>query len=326
MFKLRRILVPIKDFRRRGQPAALKAAQLARACGATIELFHAYDDLIDVYAVPDALETGKFEQAEHDRIRARLEKLAQRLRALGARVSTAVQTDYPAHEAIIRRAARLKADLIVLDAHGHHRAPALLRVTDWELLRHSPIPVLLVKSPRAYRRPAIVAAVDPQHGFSKPTGLDAGILTAALVLEHALGGKLHAVHAYVPIPATVMSAENYSPGLAASLQRLAERQARTSLRKLLGRSRIPKSRWHLVPRHPLDAIPQVARETGAGIVVMGAISRSGLKRVFIGNTAERVLDDLGCDVLVVKPKGFDARVPKQARGLHWRLFSVAPPL
>jgi nucleotide-binding universal stress UspA family protein len=32
------------------------------------------------------------------------------------------------------------------------------------------------------------------------------------------------------------------------------------------------------------------------------MSRSGLKRIFIGNTAERVLDGLQCDVLVVKPK------------------------
>jgi hypothetical protein len=37
---------------------------------------------------------------------------------------------------------------------------------------------------------------------------------------------------------------------------------------------------------------------------MGAVSRAGLKRVFIGNTAERMLDMLDCDVLVVKPPGF----------------------
>jgi universal stress protein E len=40
----------------------------------------------------------------------------------------------------------------------------------------------------------------------------------------------------------------------------------------------------------------------AGLVVIGATSRSGLKRVFIGNTAERVLDGLKSDVLVVKPR------------------------
>jgi universal stress protein E len=46
----------------------------------------------------------------------------------------------------------------------------------------------------------------------------------------------------------------------------------------------------------------VARRTGAGIVVMGAVSRSALKRLFIGSTAEHLLDRLPCDVLVVKPR------------------------
>ena len=60
----------------------------------------------------------------------------------------------------------------------------------------------------------------------------------------------------------------------------------------------------------------------AQLVVMGAVSRSGLKRVFIGNTAERVLHDLPCDVLVVKPPRFKARVIKRPRGM--RLVAPAP--
>jgi universal stress protein E len=37
---------------------------------------------------------------------------------------------------------------------------------------------------------------------------------------------------------------------------------------------------------------------------MGAVSRSRLERLLIGNTAEHVLDELDCDVLIVKPPGF----------------------
>ena len=46
----------------------------------------------------------------------------------------------------------------------------------------------------------------------------------------------------------------------------------------------------------------------ASLVVMGAISRSGIQRLLIGNTAERVLDDMPCDVLIVKPAGFKSKV------------------
>jgi universal stress protein E len=37
---------------------------------------------------------------------------------------------------------------------------------------------------------------------------------------------------------------------------------------------------------------------------MGAVSRSWLQNVFIGHTAERVLDRLPCDLMVVKPSEF----------------------
>jgi universal stress protein E len=61
-------------------------------------------------------------------------------------------------------------------------------------------------------------------------------------------------------------------------------------------------------------LPRVARETHAGVVVMGAVSRTGLKKLFIGNTAERVLADLPCDVLVVKPGAFREHVAPERRG------------
>jgi hypothetical protein len=66
----------------------------------------------------------------------------------------------------------------------------------------------------------------------------------------------------------------------------------------------------------MDAIPKVARETGAALVVMGAVSRSGLKRLFIGNTAERTLNELTCDVLVVKPSRFVTQVARKGRGVR----------
>jgi len=40
------------------------------------------------------------------------------------------------------------------------------------------------------------------------------------------------------------------------------------------------------------------------VMVMGAVSRRGLDRIFLGSTAERVLDRLPCDLLIVKPEGF----------------------
>ena len=68
-------------------------------------------------------------------------------------------------------------------------------------------------------------------------------------------------------------------------------------------------------------IPAVAQKLGADLVVMGAVARSGLKRVFIGNTAERVLGALPCDVLVIRPLRFRKRIASAARGIR----VIAPP-
>jgi universal stress protein E len=65
---------------------------------------------------------------------------------------------------------------------------------------------------------------------------------------------------------------------------------------------------------PAAAIEQAARRTRSDIVVMGAVSRSGLKRLIIGNTAERLLGELPCDLLIVKPASFASGVPARTRG------------
>ena len=42
---------------------------------------------------------------------------------------------------------------------------------------------------------------------------------------------------------------------------------------------------------------------------MGAVSRSRLREVFIGSTAERVLDRLPCDVLVIRSADYREKLP-----------------
>jgi universal stress protein E len=55
---------------------------------------------------------------------------------------------------------------------------------------------------------------------------------------------------------------------------------------------------------------------------MAAISRSGLRQLFIGNTAEAVLDNLNCDVLIVKPAQFVSGVPSRRRDLRRNSMSA----
>jgi universal stress protein E len=172
MPSIHRILVAIKDPTARTSPALEKAAQLAKTTGAVIELFHAIGEPV---ALDFELQETSLEEVRQTRKAAvcqRLEKLAQRSRhASGLPIKTAAEWDFPPHEAIVRRAQAIRANLIVADRHpGSARFPWLMRLTDWELLRHSPVPVLLVRNKRPYERAPVLAAVDPSHAHFAARG------------------------------------------------------------------------------------------------------------------------------------------------------------
>lgn len=326
MKRIGRILVAIKDPGAKALPALDRAVQLARAFGARLELFHGITERLSADAA--WFQEGGLAGLE-DKLQAsyerRLETIARRLRGNGLEVNAVATADFPAYEAIVRHARKTKADLIVAECHaGRRAAPWLLHLTDWELLRTSPVPVLLVKTSKPYRNPVVLAALDPSHAFAKPAKLDKVILSHAAQFTKALQGTLHAMHSFNPVPVAV-GPMNGAAGAAIAMDAVDEvrRRARASFTRAVEKH-VTRARQHLVPEVPVEAIPAVAHESGASLVVMGAVSRSGLGRLLVGNTAERVLPQLGCDVLVVKPAGFVTRVKKSGRGIRVVASATAP--
>ena len=160
----------------------------------------------------------------------------------------------------------------------------------------------------------MLAAIDPLHAFAKPAGLDAEVLEAGAQVSDALGGRLHAMHSFNATPLATTQLIGASASVVSEIAAARQSQARQAFDRALRKTRIPRSRRHLRLGQATEAIPRTARALRAGIVVMGAVSRSALRRFVIGNTAERILGDLQCDVLVVKPAAFrDARVAQPSR-------------
>ena len=306
MPNFRVILVAVRELSARRSVVVERAAQIAAGCGARLELFH---DLSTPVYVDTLFGSGKplAELTRTTRAAAvqRLERLAEPLRARGLHVTTAAAWDFPTYEAIIRRAMAVRADLIVARKHGHHRWPALLGYTDWELLRSSPVPVLLIKNPRYRPRAPVLAAIDPRLATTRPAPLEQQILRNAAAVAGALRAPLHAVHVLAPWASAL-----------ADRRPVLVRHARA-----VG---IEAGRLHVLEGDPDLLLPATARRLRAGITVMGAMSRRGLKRLFVGNSAERLLDDLPCDVLVIKPPRFPARMPRARRGVFF-LSNVPMP-
>ena len=306
----KRILVGIEFPEDRSQVGLGKAVEVAKRTSARLILMHAAFEptIVAPFSLATPVDRKKIVLGERRRA---LDKLAQGVRRKGLRVTTRVEWDYPSPDAIVRAALREKADLVVAESHRRSRGARLfLTNTDWQLIRACPIPLLFVKSLRRYGAARLLAAVDPLHAYAKPAGLDAKILDAGRQLAAAFRGKLSVMHAYLPLSVQMPDSVGmpYVVPVAPDVEQEYEKRVRRMLSRLAAARDVKEGDQHLVIGDAASAISDLSRKLRANIVVMGAISRSGLGRLFIGSTAERVIDRLNCDVLVIKPRGFHTPV------------------
>jgi universal stress protein E len=283
-------------------PAVDKAALLARKLNARLELY-----VCDTRAARESRMSSADGVVD---VRALLQTMAQPLREQGIDVTVEAEFGDPLVEKLVQRTCDTSADLVVKDTHHHSLARrTFLTNTDWELIRACPAALLLTKSARWAQTPKIVAALDPGHANDKPALLDQRILEQGRYLAQRLGGELHALHAYIPVSIIAAAVGREPPtALAVSPQdlKLEQEQKTREVEELAGRFDIDRSRIHVQLGGPAQVLPQAARDLQADVMVMGALSRRGLKRAFIGSTAEDVLEQLGCDALIVKPADFSA--------------------
>ncbi|TWU22510.1 Universal stress protein E [Novipirellula galeiformis] len=61
---------------------------------------------------------------------------------------------------------------------------------------------------------------------------------------------------------------------------------------------------HMVKGIASSAIPEMGKAQKADLLVMGTVCRTGIPVFFIGNTAEKILDEIDRSVLTVKPATF----------------------
>lgn len=311
MAAIHSILV-IVDPTAESHPCMEKAARLALQCGARVELFAC--ETTESRMTRYVAHVARGARAPFIvSVEALLEPHANMLRARGLDVCTSTAFGDPLHAELLERVQRTCADLVVKDTHHHSLARrTFITNTDWQLIRGCPVPLLLTKPSGWHDAPLILAAVDPEHVNDKPAVLDHRILDWSQLLSSRLGGSLHLLHAYMPVMLAA-DASNGLPGMAGSLTVEMLNELRVSQQALVDALAAPygihASHTHLQLGAPSHALPRLAGQMQADVLVMGAISRSGLSKVFIGSTAEKVLEQLPCDVLIVKPPDFASTLP-----------------
>jgi universal stress protein E len=305
-----RIIVGV-DPRATSMAAAELGARLAAGLDTTLELFTpVYNSHVSLAHFEDRESLQHARETLVRRNLERLEEAAARLE-FSRRVDCHAAWDHPLEEALIRRVLERAADMLIVALPGRRDAPERrLTSAQWQLVRHCPSPVLLTRGHAWRDAPVIVAAVDPSGRHGRHDDLDKRILQAAERLADGAGGTVHAFHAWERRPRVLIgdSEQLLAPDLPGAGR---EQQQREAVYTVLGAAGVAPARVAFIEGPPEEVLPGYCHDAVADVVVMGAIARNPFGRIFIGSTAERVLDQLPCDLLVVKPEDFRTPVTSE---------------
>jgi universal stress protein E len=203
---------------------------------------------------------------------------------------------------IIKEVLRHGHDLVIvgtrdLSATGRF----LMGSTATKLLRKCPCPVWITKPDPDLEEARILVADDLT---------DVGNTALQIAIDGAqlLSAKVHVVHAVQdgfeqPLTRSGLASEKvdaYREKQRAAVENeLQQRLSMTDYRTLSSGVQVH------VENGPADIVLlQAIEEYGIDLLVMGTIGRSGIPGMLIGNTAERLLPQVTCSVLAIKPADF----------------------
>ena len=206
-------------------------------------------------------------------------------------------------EAIHEEIEKNKYDLVVKYTKAEESLSSLIFTPiDWQLLRKSTVPVLMVRDGDWKHQRRILIAVNVSGEQEAQDQFNRELVKTGMELAEKLNrGNVHLVAAYPAAPINValdlpkFSLSNYDQTIRG--QHLLNMKA---LRQEFG---INEDHTHVLEGFPEDVIPKVAKEIEAELVILGTVGRTGLSAALLGNTAEHVISKLNCNLLAVKPSG-----------------------
>lgn len=287
------------------QPVLDKAVRIAAGSGARLRLFCCIHDprlTARLMLSPASLSVAR--AACLGRQRDWLESIAVPLREGGHRVETEAVWDAPLHAGILTEVGLARPGLVMKGCDWQETAMRrLFSHADWRLMQSCPVPVLLTRETDWPMQARVAAAIDPGHPGDPSAVLDHAILTLAERFAAWTGATAAAVHAYMPMDRAMLAAAaagmplSVPSGSAGDEMRRAASEAVDEL--LLGHA-LPPDAVHLVEGAALDVLPAWCTANGIDVLVAGVVSRSRLAEAIVGSTAERLLERVACDLLVVR--------------------------
>lgn len=314
--RIAKILVAV-DFSATSERAVRQALALGKLLGATVTAAHVLTDLRGALeSMPAAArwklvagDIDEFEQALRHDSDEELKKLAQRHSGAGE-LKTATLVG-KAHAELIRAVLRQQFDLVVAGTLGMSMVKKLLvGSTAEKLVRGCPAPVWIVPPGDERAVGKVLVPVD----FSD---VSAKALRYAGLLAERHQASLHVLHVLddedlLELPQVAAQPDKQL----GAYRRELKKSTAEHLKEFVGRNLSS----HLTPEFllahgaPWQLIDSNAKRLDADLIVLGSVGHSGLTGLFLGNTAERVLQYTRRPLLIVKPDDFETPVQPSIMG------------
>jgi universal stress protein E len=211
------------------------------------------------------------------------------------------------HEAVVQTAMRQDVIFIFKPMRQHSLLKRMLYTsTDWNLIRSCPFPLLLITDTEPLQGRDIIAAVKFGDQDADHKDLNRIIMSQAVAVGKILGSGIQVVNA-VPLPSIPMGYSATEPSGHQIIKGL-EKDHKKQAIELVEAFELSEDCVTVIEGQTEAVVNKLAEQSNAGIVILGSVARAGLAGLFIGNTAERVLEESATDVLVLKQADFSSPV------------------
>ena len=295
-----RSIVVVVSGKDHGQAAIEQAANLAIKNSAKITLVDAISQFSSVFDPAGAMAA----EVQHDLVRKQkkesMEQLARPLRDAG--ISVACQMfEGDLAEKTIECVISQHHDLLLKSAeHPQGIAQRVFGTVGQRLMRKCPCPVWIIRVDERPTSNRILVAIRPLATDQKRHPMNVAMMDMASELSIQFDCELHVVYVW-PEPLDETRSEHQE----------IEKLQTDSLEQLIGpyRAQVP-IHTHFLQGNPGNMIAHLAQKLEVDLLVMGTVCRSNFVFFTIGHTAERLLDEVQCSVLAIKPEKFQAQVFK----------------
>ncbi|NIB41021.1 universal stress protein [Pseudomaricurvus alkylphenolicus] len=186
-------------------------------------------------------------------------------------------------------------------------------------MRKSPILVWAAAEQTSARLESIVVALDVQFGDDQVAcdRLNHQLLKQAFAISTALKCPITVLHAWQLYGKEFLKYWSKKDDLC--IARLAEQEfnaRRKQILKTIEQFDMSRIQLKFIEGPPKSCISDYLNTVESGLLIMGSVCRTGLPGLFIGNTAETVIDSVSCNVLTVKPSDFASPIQFESSKLE----------